>query len=635
MRRFVSRKARVCALVVVACICTSGALAAAELPRGFRLEPILTGLNQPTSLAGTPDGRILITERGGTLRAVEHGRLVAAPLCTLNVATSGDAGLLGIAVHPNFSRNGFVYLYYTTTTGTNRVSRVRLDRSSCTDDTLILGNLGSAPSAQRLGGGIAFGPDGKLYVATGDFENGSAARDNGVLAGKVLRVNDDGTVPSDNPTAGSFVFARGIRNGRGLDIGADGKIIVSDAGAASDTSHDEINRVPTNGDLGWNAATGSSGGVYDDPLVSWNPVIGAAGVAIYGANAFPDLSADGKDNDHDRYGADEYPGVRRTNDNGAGICVGSTRNGLSCTTNAECPARRDVTIGFFNEASFCELRDEPAEYCPGGVPYGDDGCGSTGARGIDEPDESYWGSIFMAAGSGNAIMRAVLDGAGAFTNAEKFLDSTALPNCPTNWTDVMAGADGFLYAVARNGGGTQGGLYRIIHDGEIGPREVSRKGTYFPLGVRKGATPNQVEVSFEDLRSDALQPRDNGTDPQPPAREYSVFMGTLGNYYSHAVVSGLNNTPGTAVNDALRSVTFDSGNGSKYFLVSARSAISRTLGSASNGTRGRATPSPTSARRSASTAHRASTCGNAARTSRCSTSTARRIRFTSSAGKSS
>lgn len=583
MRGSWRKGALVCALGLIL-VSSSFSVQAGPLPKGFRLEPVLTGLVEPTSIAAAPDGRLLITERGGALRVVDQGELRAAPLCTLTVSTAGEAGLLGVAVHPGFSSNGWVYLYATATNGVNRVTRVSVTREGCSAETPILSDLGTGPSSLRLGGGIAFGPDGKLYVATGDFENGSSARDDGSLAGKILRVNDDGSVPGDNPTAGSLVFAKGVRNARGLAVGADGRVVASDSGAAFDTSSDELNVVPAGGDLGWNAASGNSGGAYDDPLVSWDPTIGAAGVAIYGARAFPDLADDGLDSDHDRFGADEYPGVRRVDDNAQGTCIGSVNNGLPCTSNAQCPTRPDVDFGFFNEASRCEFLDDPAEYCPGGVPAGDDGCGKAGAIGIDEPDESYIGSIFMAATTGNEIVRAVLDGDGDFASSAVFLDSAALPNCPTAWRDVVAGNDGFLYAIARNGGGSQGGLYRIIHDGEIGPREVA-KGSHFPLVVKKGGIASEVELYFEDLRSDALQPRDNGTNPQAPAREYSVWMGTLGSYYSHSVVSGLGATAGTAVNDAMRRVTVSAGTGSKYFLVSARSAnLEGPLGAASDGT---------------------------------------------------
>ena len=579
-------KGLVCSLAAGAMLAGS-AIAAVELPKGFRLEPVLSGLTEPTALAETPEGTLLIAERGGTLRAVYQGVLATDPVCTVAVTTTGDAGLLGVAVHPQFVSNRWIYLYYTdSASGRNKVTRYRLEGGGCTGATDILSDLGAGASLLRNGGGITFGSDGELYVATGDMENGAAARDDASLAGKILRVNDDGTIPADNPDPTSLVFAKGVRDGRGLAVSAAGEVYASDAGATSDARQDELNQVPAGGDLGWNAATGDSGGVYDDPLVSWDPPIGVAGLAVFAAGAFPDAASDGEDSDGDRLGPDEYPGARRVDDNAEGTCVGSDNNGLPCTSDSDCPPRIDVTFGLFNENSFCEFRDEMAEYCPGGTPAGDDACGGTGAAGVDEPDESYDGNLFMAAGPDTGIVRAVLDPADptALSTWATFFDASALPDCPTGWRAVMAGSDGFLYAVADNGGGNSGALYRVVYDAEIGPREVAA-GSLFPVSVKKGTTDTEVVLRWEDLRDDARQPRDNGTDPLRPEREYTVWMGTLGNFYSHDPVSGLEGVPGQPVNDALREATFDAGTGNKYFLVSARSAnLEGTLGQATDGT---------------------------------------------------
>ncbi|RMF74962.1 MAG: hypothetical protein D6738_05035, partial [Acidobacteria bacterium] len=482
-----------------AILIVTGSALAAELPPGFRLEPVLGGLTEPTALAETPEGTLLIAERGGTLRAVEQGVLRSGAVCTVAVETTGEAGLLGVAVHPQFVTNRWIYLYYTDgTTGRNKVSRFVLTPAGCSAKTDILADLGAGPSFLRNGGGIGFGPDGKLYVATGDMESGAAARDDASLAGKILRVNDDGTIPADNPDPASAVFAKGMRDGRGVAIAPAGPVYATDAGSTTDSSSDELNHVPAGGDLGWDAASGDSGGVYDDPLVSWDPPVGLAGLAVFTHGAFPDAAADGQDSDHDRLGPDEYPGVRRVDDNAEGVCVGSPNNGLPCTSNADCPPRPDVDFGLFNENAFCEFRDEMAEYCPSGVPAGDDACGSSGAAGIDEPDESCEGNLFAAAGPGTGIVRAVLDPADAtaLSSWTTFFDATALPDCPTGWRAVLGASDGFLYAVADNGGGSAGALYRIVYDGEIGPREVSR-GSLFPLSVSKGGTDTEVVVRWE------------------------------------------------------------------------------------------------------------------------------------------
>ena len=577
----------VCAAVGAALTVTSPY--AAELPDGFRLEPVLpSGLTEPSALAVAADGTILIAERTtGRVRVLTGGELRTDPVCTVAVSATGESGLLGIALHPAFrSGKPWMYLYYTDAGGSHRVTRYVMSGPTCAAPFDIVTGLG--PSSLRNGGGLAFGPDDTLYVATGDFGSPSNGQNGAVPASKILRFNDDGTIPADNPTPGSATYATGVQNGRGLAVAPSGQVYLADAGDDAGSIRDELNAVRPGANLGWNSATGSSGGVYDDPLAEWLPVIGVHGLARYGATAFPNVAADGLDNDADRFGADRAPGVARTNDDTNGECIGSANYGQPCTSAANCP-RRTQSIGplQFSEVTACELRDELDEYCPGGVVKGDDACGANGARGIDEPDEAFNANLFMAASDGNRIVRAVLDPADpqALSTQRTFLDSTSLADCPDGWTGVATGNDGFLYAVAVNGGGASGGLYRIVYDDAPGPREVSAPGSHFPLTVGRGASAGDVVLSWEDLRTDAMQPRDDGTNPLRPVREYTVWQGTIGSWTSHAVVPGFDGIQGTEVNGALRRATVPAGSGSSYFLVSARGAnLQGSLGNNSAGT---------------------------------------------------
>ena len=176
-------------------------LQAAELPEGFRLEPIFTsGLTEPSALDTTADGRILIAERTtGNVRVVALGELQASPACSVAVNATGEGGLLGLVAHPRFVENGWLYLYYTSaTTGRNKVTRFTVvPGSGCTNGVDLLADLGAGPSFLRNGGGLAFGPDGKLYVATGDVENSSNAQNAGSLSGKILRLEDNGAIPAE------------------------------------------------------------------------------------------------------------------------------------------------------------------------------------------------------------------------------------------------------------------------------------------------------------------------------------------------------------------------------------------------------------------------------------------------------
>ena len=562
---------------------------AAELPKHFRLEAVLTsGLTEPSSMDKTSDGSILITERTtGNLRVVAQGELQASPLCTVAVAATGEAGLLGVAAHPQFVSNRWVYLYYTdATSSTNKVTRFTVTGSGCVGGLDIVPNLGAGPSFLRNGGGLAFGSDGKLYIGAGDVETSGNGQSDGTLFGKILRVNDDGSVPVDNPTPGSLVYAKGIRDARGLASNSTGSVYAIDVGAGV-SIYDELNRIRPGGNYGWDLSTGNSGGAYDDPVASYSPIVGIRGLDVMGsAKAFPNLNADGIDNNENRYGADGAPGVKRVNDNGAhGQCYGGSLPDTACVTDADCPPRNN---GLYNETARCELIDDAAEYCSPSL-YGDDLCG---ANGTDEPDETFLNNVFFAADSGNKIYRGITNPSDLtqLVRSDTFLDAAFLANCPDNWTDVLAGNDGFLYALARNTGAATGGLYRVIYDDQVGPREVSAKGSPFPLRIDKSAGfPDNVVVSWEDLRSDATQPRDDGNadpavrQPRAPAREYTIWKGTLGTFYSHTVAQGF--TPGATVNEALRRLTIAAGSGSYYFLVSARHAnLEGTLGKKTDGT---------------------------------------------------
>src|SRR5215213_6584352 len=164
----------------------------------FKVEKVMGGLEVPWSIIWTPDGRMIFTERPGRVRVFEKGALNPKPLLVLtDVEKSGESGLMSVALHPQFSSNHFLYLSYAYSSGGMRVRVVRYREApeGLVDRTVIIENI---PAAQfHAGCRIRFGPDGKLYITTGDATRRDLAQQLDSLAGKTLRLNDDGTVPQD------------------------------------------------------------------------------------------------------------------------------------------------------------------------------------------------------------------------------------------------------------------------------------------------------------------------------------------------------------------------------------------------------------------------------------------------------
>ncbi|MDP2663132.1 MAG: PQQ-dependent sugar dehydrogenase, partial [Dehalococcoidia bacterium] len=167
------------------------------------VEVLVTRLQTPWAIDFAPDGRIFLTERPGRIRVIKNGQLQTEPWLTLNVAETGEAGLLGLALDPQFAQNRFIYVAYTYRTGTgglqNRLVRLREDPTTgqgAVDKVLL---DGVAAGANHNGGRVKFGPDGKLYWTMGETFNRPLAQDLASLNGKILRLNPDGTIPADNP----------------------------------------------------------------------------------------------------------------------------------------------------------------------------------------------------------------------------------------------------------------------------------------------------------------------------------------------------------------------------------------------------------------------------------------------------
>ncbi|WP_176554765.1 MULTISPECIES: sorbosone dehydrogenase family protein [Georgenia] len=230
-------------------------------------EVVATGLDVPWGLAFLPDGSALVTERR-TARVLhlvpgEEPRELAT---VAGVDADDESGLLGIAVSPGFAGNGRVFVYLTTATD-NRVLRMVLEGEELRPDVVVL--EGIPRETYHSGGRIEFGPDGHLYVATGDAAQPSTSQDPDSLGGKILRVDEDGAPAPGNPQEGSPVWSLGHRNVQGLGWDADGRMFASEFG--QDT-WDELNAVEPGANYGWPQVEGDGGDArFTDPLVTWRP----------------------------------------------------------------------------------------------------------------------------------------------------------------------------------------------------------------------------------------------------------------------------------------------------------------------------------------------------------------------------
>ncbi|HXI24009.1 MAG TPA: PQQ-dependent sugar dehydrogenase [Pyrinomonadaceae bacterium] len=264
----------------------------------FKVETVIPNLEVVWSIVWAPDGRMLFTERPGRVRVYENGKLRPGPLFVVpDVEPRGESGLMSIALHPQFAANHFLYLSYAYNSNGQlvRVVRYRETPAGFVDRQVIIENI---PAAQfHAGCRLRFGPDGKLYITTGDATDRELAQQLDSLAGKILRLNDDGTVPKDNPfvsqqNARPEIWAYGSRNSQGIDF-------QPGTNALWETEHgpsgfdgpgggDEVNIIDRGKNYGWpvihHRATQAG---MESPILEYTPACAPGSGMFYRGSQFP------------------------------------------------------------------------------------------------------------------------------------------------------------------------------------------------------------------------------------------------------------------------------------------------------------------------------------------------------------
>ncbi len=223
-------------------------------------------LRVPWGIAFLPDGDALVTERdtARVLRVTGDGRVTEVGTVA-GVAPRGEGGLLGIAVSPDFTRDRYVFVYFTARSD-NRIVRHRYENDRLTDPKVIVSGIPSG--VIHNGGRLAFGPDGYLYAGTGEAGRTALSQDRDSLGGKILRMTVDGEAPPGNPFGGSLVWSYGHRNVQGLAWDEAGTMYATEFGQ---NTWDEINRIEPGRNYGWPEVEGVGGDDrYTDPLVTWS-----------------------------------------------------------------------------------------------------------------------------------------------------------------------------------------------------------------------------------------------------------------------------------------------------------------------------------------------------------------------------
>ena len=236
-------------------------------------------LDNPRAIA-ISDDRIFVTEKDGFIRVIQDENLLESPLATFRPANVFDGGLLGIALHPDFSDNHYIYVFLTYEENGdlwNKILRITESENKLQDAETIFDKIPG--SSFTNGGFIKFGPDEKLYVGTGTISDAShLPQDLDSLSGKILRLNYDGTIPDDNPFSDSPVYSLGHRDPKGMTWDDNGNLFVAEFGPEK---NDEINLIQAGKNYGWPEQQCSGDVNFENPILCYDPSIEPGGILFY------------------------------------------------------------------------------------------------------------------------------------------------------------------------------------------------------------------------------------------------------------------------------------------------------------------------------------------------------------------
>lgn len=273
----------------------------------MKVETVAENLEIVWSIVFAPDGRVFLAERPGRVRVIENGKLRAAPFFTVpDISLSDEGGLMGMVLHPDFKENRFVYLAYTYRDERNeqnvRVVRYRETGESLVEPKTIIEAIPA--SKYHAGTRLKFGADAKLYITTGDATKQKRAQNLSSINGKTLRLNDDGSVPSDNPFVGQKdarpeIWSYGHRNAQGLDFQPEtglmfqtehGPSLIDGVSLFKRSGGDEVNIVEKGKNYGWDKISHKmTKAGMETPIIEFSPAVAPGSGMFYRGNLFPEF----------------------------------------------------------------------------------------------------------------------------------------------------------------------------------------------------------------------------------------------------------------------------------------------------------------------------------------------------------